>query len=189
MDDKNDLMVSGFVFASEEDAELARQECKKIEYLEKKMDYKMPENMLAVYNKILDGKLVQTPVGWDYLRKMQNQMIAEGIDASQISPIPLYSDFSRRFNNVGMDTGVVKQRVRTNKKEEKDTYQKRFQKAVIVSIGLAALVLAMFYITLKSENPNMLNYEKALINKYSAWEQELKEREKAVKEKEMELNE
>ncbi len=189
MDDKNNLIVSGFLFASEEDAELARQECKKIEYLEKKMDYKMPENMLAVYMKSLDNKILQTPVGWDYLRKMQIQMIDEGIEITRIPPIPLYGDFSHKFINSVTGTGVAKQRVRSNRKEEQDRYRKNLQKAVIIIIGLVILVISMFYITLKSENSNMLNYEKALINKYAAWEQELKEREQIVKQKELQLDE
>ena len=45
----------------------------------------------------------------------------------------------------------------------------------------------MFVITIKSDNPNILNYETALQNRYSAWEQELNDREKAIKEKELEL--
>lgn len=46
----------------------------------------------------------------------------------------------------------------------------------------------MFMITLKSDNPNILNYEKNLVNRYAAWEQELREREQVVREKERELN-
>ena len=45
----------------------------------------------------------------------------------------------------------------------------------------------MFMITLRSDNPNVLNYERALTDKYASWEQELTERERAVREKELEL--
>ena len=41
--------------------------------------------------------------------------------------------------------------------------------------------------TLNGENANALNYRKAIQNQYASWEQELTEREKAVKEKEQEL--
>ena len=41
---------------------------------------------------------------------------------------------------------------------------------------------------MKSENPNILNYEQNLINKYAQWEQELSERESIIREKERELN-
>jgi hypothetical protein len=46
----------------------------------------------------------------------------------------------------------------------------------------------MFYITLKSDNPNILNYENSLVNKYAAWEQELKEREQDIRAREIELD-
>ena len=52
---------------------------------------------------------------------------------------------------------------------------------------LGFLVLAMFVITLRGSTPNVINYKIALTNQYAAWEQELTQREKAVKEKEQEL--
>ena len=45
----------------------------------------------------------------------------------------------------------------------------------------------MFVITLRGSTPNVINYKIALTNQYAAWEQELTQREKAVKEKEQEL--
>ena len=49
------------------------------------------------------------------------------------------------------------------------------------------MVIAMFVIAIKADNPNMLNYKTAVLNEYSEWEQELKDREQAVREKESEL--
>ena len=40
----------------------------------------------------------------------------------------------------------------------------------------------MFIITGTSKNPTIINYETELINRYSAWEQELTEREAAIRE-------
>ena len=45
----------------------------------------------------------------------------------------------------------------------------------------------MFLITIKSDNPNILNYKEAIINEYASWEEELNAREEAIKEKEKEL--
>lgn len=47
----------------------------------------------------------------------------------------------------------------------------------------------MFAIAMKSDSPNILNYETAVVNKYALWEQELSEREQAVREKERKWNE
>lgn len=45
----------------------------------------------------------------------------------------------------------------------------------------------MFWITLNSENPNILNYKTQIENKYAMWEQELTRREKEIRQKEAEL--
>jgi hypothetical protein len=45
----------------------------------------------------------------------------------------------------------------------------------------------MFYISFTSSNPNVLNYERAVQNKYSQWEQELSDREAVIRDKEKEL--
>ena len=59
--------------------------------------------------------------------------------------------------------------------------------STILNVVLALAVAGMFAITLKSDNPNILNYEKQILNKYASWDQELTEREQAVREKEREL--
>ena len=45
----------------------------------------------------------------------------------------------------------------------------------------------MFTITIRSDNPNILNYKRVITDKYAQWEQELTERENAVREREREL--
>ena len=58
---------------------------------------------------------------------------------------------------------------------------------MILNVFLVLLVIAMFAITLTGKNPNILNYERALTDQYAGWEQELTEREAAVREKERAL--
>ncbi len=188
MNDKTSLTVEGFAFPSEADAELARQETQKIEYLEKRMNYKLPENMLAVYNKVLENKLIRTPVGWNYLRNMQTRMTEAGIKPEQIQPIPLFGVFDPRIYNDDK-SGVAKQKIKSNRKREKTALEKirfRFQAAVVVIVILLVLAAAMFVILLQSDHPTIVNYEKAILDKYASWEQELTEREQVLREKESE---
>ena len=42
----------------------------------------------------------------------------------------------------------------------------------------------MFYISTTGSKPTVLNYEKALQNRYAQWEQELEQRESELREKE-----
>ena len=67
------------------------------------------------------------------------------------------------------------------------TFKNEYKISLIVNIILVIMVIAMFIITLKAENPNMINYRTAILNQYSEWEQELNEREAAIKQKELEL--
>lgn len=70
------------------------------------------------------------------------------------------------------------------KKQEKASGQPRLMMySVILNILLAMAVAAMFAIAVNGKSPNILNYEKAITNRYASWEQELTERENAVREK------
>ena len=57
----------------------------------------------------------------------------------------------------------------------------------IVNMVLVVLVVSMFYISTTSSNPNILNYERAIQNRYATWEEELESREQVVRVKEKEL--
>ncbi len=58
--------------------------------------------------------------------------------------------------------------------------------AALVLILLAG-VIAMFVIAYTSDSPTILNYKTALENQYASWDEELRAREQAVREKEREL--
>ena len=60
--------------------------------------------------------------------------------------------------------------------------------SVIMNIVMIVAIIAMFVITLNSDQPNILNYERNLQDKYASWEQELTRREQTVRERERELH-
>ena len=178
---QEDRMVEGYLFMNDEDAELARQEKKKIEYLEQHMDYRSAENVLRVYKKAILERIFKTPVGFDYLKKMQTYLLRCGeVEETDIPPIAIYSSFGMKMRQ---SYSPARQRIKPSEKK-KSQWQ---VVSVIANIVLVIAVIAMFAITLKSENPNILNYERQLVNKYASWEQELTEREKVIREKEKEL--
>ena len=189
-DDKANLTVGGFLFHTPEDAEVARAELNKIEYLEKKMNYHLPENILAVYNKVMESKMLKTPLGIHYLYRMQTHMHKVGIDQDRIAPIPVYQNFAPKVPGE-VTEGIARQRIERRLKKEKSESQKmktRFHGAIAACLILVGLVGLMFYVTLKSDNPNILNYEQNLINKYANWDQELTERERSIREKERRMD-
>lgn len=66
--------------------------------------------------------------------------------------------------------------------------KKRSKIFIGISITLGVIVIALFGVALLSKTPNILNYENAILDKYSAWEQELTDRENAVREKELQID-
>lgn len=179
----SERVVDGYLFVSMEDVQLAQQEKKKVEYLDKYLDYHDVQNVLKVYKKAVAERLFKTPIGYDYLRKMQNFLLeCDGMTEEEVPPVTLHNSF-----NINMRRSYTQTRSRVEGPKEK----KKAEWPVIslmANLILIIAVIAMFAITLKSDNPNIINYERALVNKYASWEQELSEREKVVREKERELN-
>lgn len=54
---------------------------------------------------------------------------------------------------------------------------------IVVCIAFFLCILGMFYVNSTINSPNILNYEQKLLDKYSSWEQDLTEREEALRQK------
>lgn len=185
MEEKNNFQVNGYIFSSLQDKEEADEECKKAEYFSEKTRGRQARSLLAAYDMILDQRIFKTPVGWEYLRQIQERLKQDGIPEEQIRPIPMYINFSYRASMEQLGSAMIRQQI--EQPVEKKIRKESFYASVGMNILLVLLVIVMFVITLKSDNPNILNYEKVIVNKYASWEQELTERENKVREKEKEL--
>lgn len=167
-------IVDGFCFQTEQDADMADLERKKIAYLEAKMDYSNPDSILRIYEKAIQDKIFKTPVGFFYLKHLQEYLLEQNeITKEDVEPIPLQQTF-------GKDT-VSEKSTKTDKKTSALSF------SVVLNFLLGAAIVAMFAITLNASQPNILNYERVITDRYAAWEQELTEREQIVREKELEL--
>lgn len=180
--EQTERMVEGYLFMNEEDAELARQEKKKVEYLKQHINYSSAESVLRIYKKALAERIFKTPVGHDFLKTMREQLLQGGqVQEEEVPPVVLFTSYTMRMRQT-----YTPARQYVKGKEEKKAQWPVI--SLIANLILAIAIIAMFMITLKSDNPNILNYEKSLVNRYAAWEQELREREQTVREKERELN-
>lgn len=181
MAEQNVFCVGGYRFGSVEDAKLAEAEYKKVLYFEEKLNGRGSQNILAVYDKLIDEKIFSTPVGWEYLRSLQEKLRVAGVLEEKIRPLPMYVVFAHKEQ----PENSVFDRIRPTRKISKD--KRYLRTSVAVNVFLAILVVAMFIITMTGDNPNILNYKKAITNQYASWEQELTEREQELREKEAEL--
>lgn len=184
MAEKQELSVCGYIFLTEKDAQLARAEEKKIEFLEARIDYSKPEEIRYVYEKTIRDRMFKTPVGLEYLKRMRGYLLEQTeMNPADVPEIPLYSSFEGEIRE---QPSPARTRIKPSaKQEEKKRF--RFKVSVMLNIILALVIISMFSISLNSENPNILNYERNLVDKYAAWEEELTQREQAVREKEREL--
>lgn len=193
MAEKADWTVGGFQFGTEKDAALAKGEQIRIEHIETKLDYNNMEMVNAVYKKAIDNRVFKTPVGYVFLRRLQ-EILKEHVQkepaldetVEEIPDIPIFGVYSLRES-----TNSVVERVKASKKKpEKKAPPKEFfsrRTSIIVNIALLALIVVMFAISFTGTSPTVLNYEATIQNKYSHWEQELSEREAVIREKEKEL--
>ncbi len=182
MADKTDWVVEGFCFATEQDAKLADSEKSKVQRLEERLDYNNLEMIAAVYKKAVDNRVFKTPVGYEFLKKLQTILRETPFDGERAADIPVHGVYSLRDS-----TEPVLERIRVSKTPPKAKKSLALSTSMLINAVLLIMVLLMFWISMTGKNPTVLNYKRALQNEYSQWEKELSKREDAVREKEREL--
>lgn len=176
---------AGFLFFSQNQAQIAATEKKKIDYLESKIDYSKPETVLPIYEKAIRERIFMSPVGICYLKKMHDYLEKQSVLSGQtISPVPVYVAFGADLR-LQSSTSSEKEEKRAKEESEKVA---PLRISIILNCLLVIAVIAMFAITMNASQPNILNYEKAITDRYASWEQDLSRREAVVREKEKELN-
>ena len=173
------LMVDGYIYGNEDDVKLAKEEKKTAEYLEERINYDDLQTTLRIYNKAVKDKIFKTPVGFEFLKKMRNEMILRGMPEENIGGIPLYKVFSKEEESKPVRIFQIK--------ENNDGTKEMLRFSLWANIALILIVIGMFVITITGENVNIMNYRHKIENEYSLWQQELEQREAIVKEKEAEL--
>ncbi len=170
-------VVDGFEFNSVTDAELAKNELNGVEYLKERTDFKNAKNVLSVYNTVVDKQLFKTPVGYKFLKDLQEILYKSvEIDNDDIVAIPVFSE-----------KGKEKSKEKKSKKtksfilsKEDEKYKNRFTNSVIINILLVILLVLFIIISSNSNNANIINYENRINREYTEkenhlakWQQEL----------------
>ncbi len=197
-EDKNQVEIDGFLFSDPAEIAQAKKEMEGIRYLRTKLDRDNPEQVLLVYNQAVDQQLFATPVGYYFLKELQDFLITiPFIKDEDIHRITITERMTETFEKSRKKTvqekkkQAVKQyederKLREKKIQAKNTdYRAKFAVALVFVFLLLAMVIAMFTITfLSKDNVTILNYENELINKYEEWEKDLEERERVLEERE-----
>lgn len=182
-------VVEGFAFISEKEAEQAKKEREGIRYIKEKTNMSNPDMVLQIYNKMVREKMFVTSVGYAYLFDLQEYLRTNPyIKDEDIMPIEVVHPSiqeSLKEEKHKHQVQMQEMRKKATKKPVTDAeLQNKYKLSLLVNLILAISVVGMFLISATSRHPTILNYEEELINRYSAWEQELTEREAALREAE-----
>ncbi len=192
--EQHDYIVDGFVFHNRRDAERAQKEYDGVKYLRSKTDREVdPEKLLQLYNRLIDQKIFETPIGTCYMKQLQEQ-IKEAPYIMDEAVFPLEGSTNRDVvppENVEQENRRPRNRKSEKRQLDKASAPPRRRAGMAVSVTLnvilVAIVIGMFLLARTINSPTILNYENEIINKYEQWQSELEEREQAVKEAEQRL--
>lgn len=187
------FIVDNIVFYDRDLAMQAEKEWKKVKLLQEKLDEKNIANVAVMYQKAVEGNVFQTPVGMAYLLKLRELLQKNGYEdlaAEKQINCPLQSIQEKQDDPVEEKLqkrdAIWKSRLDVQQEKEAGL-QQRCKKLKGIVAMLAVLVIVLFAISLTGKNPTIINYRSKIVNQYASWEQELKEREAVVREKETQL--
>lgn len=170
------FVVEGFEFTNEQEVNTAQSELRGINYIVSRTDMNNPKSVLILYNKIIDKKLLKTPIGLKFLKEVQDMLLSsKEIDENLIKPIPTVLD-------VEITKSELHNTVLRNKGKSK--YKRLMVNSIIVNVILIIVIIFMFIITGQSNNLNIINYENRIKDQYSSWEEELNQRESSLDQRE-----
>lgn len=168
-------VVDGYLFATEEEAKLAQRELQGIRFLQRNNNLKNKKVVLEVYQKLLTQGVFRTSVGLNYLKQLQNKLYKKG-KGEYILPIPVNESAIKEQASVDME------HVLQELNDVGAVYRRRFRICVAVIAILSAGLVYMLAVAATTNQPNILNYEEIIIDRYERWEEELQRREDKLKE-------
>ncbi len=199
---KNDRTIDGFYFETDELYEEAHKEKLAVAYLSKQVDLSDNKQALRLYQQAASQKLFSTVIGLSFLRDIEFRLKKdESIPKDQIMAVTVPMKErppekpSVSISSLQSEEGTSKKERQKkdaypfNEKTEAGKYRRRFHGALAFVFILLATIGVMFFITLSSDLPTIVNYRTRLNNEYASWDEELKEREAALDLREKELME
>lgn len=191
--------VGGFEYDNEQDAQKAAKELKAVEYILGQIKESNDEQAVhRLYVRLIDQNLFSTEVGLSFLNQIRDNLLKTGKFKEDELPVNNYSKKIKNDTNVskkksdkpkkGSSANKVSSNEVSPKKEFSSKDYIRLKKInsflIVCCITLVLCVLGMFYVSSTINSPTILNYEEELLDKYSSWEQDLTEREEALRTKE-----
>lgn len=175
--------ISGYEFATKEDYEKAKKEGESVLYIKAHTDMSDKQQVLKVYNKAVDTKMFQTVIGYEFLHQLYAFILKNNVvEQEYIKNIPVRKQMNEKELPEDVEkANALAEQYRVLYEDIKE--KKKLSKIVNVFLSLLIVIMiGMVYYNYNSYN------EDTVLDKYSAWEAELEEREAAVEEREKALS-
>lgn len=179
--DNTEYKVSGYSFTDLQVYKEAKREAETIEYIKANTDLSDKSKTLKLYHKLVERKTLKTIVGYSFLKELQDKILQDGIVSKENLPcikVEMNNKIYKAYSN------SLEHEMEQKKHTQREDYRIRLRNSRIVSLFLCLIIVIMFIIAITSDLSKFVNYENNIINKYSAWEEELNERERAIEERE-----
>lgn len=174
--------VDGYLFEDEDVLKEAKTELEGVEYLKKRTNYSNPKNVLNIYNTVIEKKLFKTPIGYEFLRELQEYLYNnETIDNEKIEAIPVYVKKSKG-RKIKFQLPKIKRSI-----DKTSPYRSKYINMIILNIIFIIFLILFVIISNNSKNLNIINYRARINAEYTEkednlakWDQELTERERQL---------
>lgn len=178
---ENEYIVAGYSFSNAHDYKEAKREEETIEYIKANTDLKDSNRVLKLYHKLVERNTLKTVVGHAFLYELRDRIIKEGIVTSDNLPC---IHIEKDEKQVRTYSNVLEHEQEQKHMEVIEDYKIRLRNSRIISFFLVIIIIVMIGIAIWSDRTKFYIYENKIIDKYSAWEEELDAREKLIEEKE-----
>ena len=128
----------GHTFDDEKQMITAKKEAEAIEYLRAKTDFNNADNLMKLYNRILDRDMMETVIGIEFLTEIRTRLINSGMfTEDQIRPVPMLPEKKKIKKRAEVEKRS-RDRILLEQAEKQNTTLK------IVCAFLVIIVVAMF---------------------------------------------
>jgi len=174
---ENEYKVSGYSFTNLQIYKEAKREAETIDYIKANTDLKDLNKVLKLYHKLVERKTLKTIIGYEFLKELQEKILKEGIISKDNLPCIQIEVEGKQYQIYSNTLEHDREQKNNTLTEE---YRIRHRNSRIINAFLVIIIVVMFIMSFIRDRSISPNYENDIINKYSAWEEDLNAREKAI---------
>lgn len=174
---EEEFKIAGYRFTDANEYKQAKSDVETIEFVKANTNINDLSKAIKLYNKLIERKTFKTVVGYAFLKELQERIVEGGLISRESIPCIQVEKNEKKIKIYSEDAERSQEQKHLNVIED---YKIKIRNSRIISGFLAVIIIAMILISIFSDRNIFSNYEDKIIDKYSAWEEELNSREQAL---------